>query len=378
MLSESKKDFYERNQKYIKRNYYNKIAHKYSINPAYKILDLSEKSKNKQQSIIAETGKTNYKRQNYQHKQYVKRRGYLFSGLPTYSIEDTYHTMPNTRIDESAAPPKVSLPSEEAGMGGQEAQPYPRNRHGIKHNPPYPRNRQGSTSKIHSINKNKSDIDNGKMNIVEYYGKIHKPYQYSYTQRSRKIFRVIQNQKHIKPNIYSNEITSTYSKHYLLRWSGSATVLGDNTAEHTLIKTIPRPVETKYSSTGTKTPTNITKNITQERNRNTKRGIRNQDTITNRNIYRSIKRNIARNMHRHPNSSRYQYLQAQRARDLVNHNIFKQQYKNMDIKVATWNITTLAKLGQRQEIERYKKNNKIDIIGLQETKTRHNSQECRK
>ena len=49
-----------------------------------------------------------------------------------------------------------------------------------------------------------------------------------------------------------------------------------------------------------------------------------------------------------------------------------------NINTGTLNVTTLANLGQRQHLDHVFKRKKMDVLGLQETKTRHNGREKRK
>ena len=72
------------------------------------------------------------------------------------------------------------------------------------------------------------------------------------------------------------------------------------------------------------------------------------------------------------------YLKAHRARDLIfSNNKLKLAIVFKKFKLSTLNVTTLRQLAQRQDIERYMVENNIDMMGLQETKVKHNSKENR-
>ena len=49
-----------------------------------------------------------------------------------------------------------------------------------------------------------------------------------------------------------------------------------------------------------------------------------------------------------------------------------------DVCIAMLNVTTLATLGQRQAIEKWMRENRIDFLGMQETKLENYSMENRK
>ena len=137
-------------------------------------------------------------------------------------------------------------------------------------------------------------------------------------------------------------------------------------------------------SAETKNPNNLANNKFGRdqqpiKRRNTKRGIRSESRTRQRKQSRSIKRNISRNLFRHPNSARHHRLKALGAQvPTCRRTLFKAAHSTFNLNTCTLNVTTLASLGQRQYLDQVLRQKKLDVLGLQETKTRHNGQEKRK
>ena len=58
--------------------------------------------------------------------------------------------------------------------------------------------------------------------------------------------------------------------------------------------------------------------------------------------------------------------------------IINPKIKDTEINIATINVRGINKAGSREEIEQWMKEKNVKIAALQETKTTHNTRECRK
>ena len=123
--------------------------------------------------------------------------------------------------------------------------------------------------------------------------------------------------------------------------------------------------------------------LPQNRPRNTKRGLRNPNTIEIRKEKRSNKRRVARALHRKEGGG--ENIQSQ---SLVQHvpQAKAQEPTKLRMKIllgkttkfATLNIRGIKKPGVREEIEYWMTEKEIDILCLQETRNKQNSRESRK
>ena len=87
---------------------------------------------------------------------------------------------------------------------------------------------------------------------------------------------------------------------------------------------------------------------------------------------------MARAIHRKPNDNKLLHLQALGAQELMhNRHLLKLNIKHSKLTIATLNVTTLAQLAQRQLIEKWMQEYKIDILCIQETKIKNNGHEKR-
>lgn len=109
------------------------------------------------------------------------------------------------------------------------------------------------------------------------------------------------------------------------------------------------------------------------RTRNYNRGVRSEKATEQRKEKRRIKRNLARHARRQEKNEKAPAALAQELRPPT-----PKLELNREIRIATLNVRGLKKLGKRIEIEYYMKDNRIDIMTIQETHLGEDTREVRK